>query len=96
MAIKNVYFNRIQPFCRRGLDRTSKPRSTHSHRTGREGGLGLGNELIWYQGEVPALHHTLREISHDGVRLAMQVPEHFIGAPTAKETNHIGVHFGAQ
>ena len=38
---------------------------------GREGGLGLGNKLIRDQGEVPAMHHTLREISHDGVRLAM-------------------------
>ena len=52
--------------------------------------------VIRKQSVRTAVEHTGGEIAHDRLSLDMQITEHLIGLPSAKQTNAISVDVGAQ
>ena len=62
----------------------------------REGGLIERDGGIWMKSEGAAKEHKAREVSHDRLRLNMEVAEHLVGAPVTDELNMVGVDVGAK
>ena len=51
----------------------------------------LGDQLIWDKGIVARSQHAPSVILHEGVRLDMQVSQHFVRAPAPNEADDVGV-----
>ena len=60
------------------------------------GSWNLGDIIVGMEHEVATVEHTLGEMSHDRFSLKMQVPEHFVRAPTAQEADHVGINLRAE
>ena len=54
------------------------------------------DQLIWDQGEVTSLEHAACEVGHERSRLKMEVTEHFVGTPSAKKADDVGIDVGAE
>ena len=58
--------------------------------------LVLGDKLIWNQGVSAPSDHTAREVTHDGMCLAMEITKHLIGPPSTDKADDVGVDLGIQ
>jgi hypothetical protein len=61
----------------------------------RVGDLMHWDQLVWYQCKVASGEHASREVTHEWSCLEMQITEHFVGSPSAKEADDVGVDVGA-
>ena len=52
--------------------------------------------MIGQQGVVTALQHSGRKMTHQGLGLDVEVPEHLVRLPTAKQADAICIHVGAK
>ena len=62
----------------------------------REGGLIERDGGIRVKPEGAAEEHKAREVSHNRLRLNMEVAEHFIRVPATDEADVVSVDIGAQ
>jgi hypothetical protein len=52
--------------------------------------------LVRDEAKVAAMKHPAGEITHEGLGLHVQVPKHFVRAPSANEPNDVGIDVGAE
>ena len=76
--------HRHRPWGRVGEEGRAERRETL--KVGMRGDCSVGEK-----GVVPVRHHKRSETSHDGLRLQVEVAEHFVGAPPTKQADEIGV-----
>ncbi len=62
----------------------------------KEGGLTLWNKVVRNERISPSRKHTLGVIAHEWISLDVEVPEHFIRAPSADEADDVGVDAGQE
>ena len=58
--------------------------------------LTLWYEVVWNESVGPCGQHTLGVISHEGVGLDVQIPEHFVRSPPADEADDVRVNSGEE
>ena len=54
------------------------------------------DHLVREEAEVSALEHAGSEVGHDWGCLEVEVSEHFVGSPSSKEANDVGVYLGTE
>ena len=61
-----------------------------------EAGSQRWDVAVGMEGEDPTIEHAGRKISHQRLRLNVEITEHLVGLPSAEEADDVWVDVGAQ